>query len=109
MAPSIPVCLTPSGTEFAGHSTTLRETISLLEASCIGYFQPPYNTQLLNFPSGDLAALEAARPADFACIIVDLDNDPIGGVRVFSSAVAPASYHSFRVNLRENSITTLAT
>lgn len=89
------------------YQPTLHDKIAFVEASCIGYFQPPYNTQLLNFPAGNLSALDAARFADFACILVDLDNDPIGGVRVFSSAVAPASYHSFRVDLRENSITSL--
>jgi uncharacterized protein len=93
--------------DMRAYQPTLRDKISLVEASCIGYFRPPYNTQLLNFPAADLSALGAVRSADFALILVDLDNDPIGGVRIFSSAVAPASYHSFRVDLRENSITSV--
>jgi hypothetical protein len=91
----------------AGYRPPLDDKISLVEASCIGYFRPPYNVQLLKFPDCPLTALDRARAADFACILVDLDNDPIGGVRVFSSTAPAASYHSFRVDLRENSITSL--
>jgi hypothetical protein len=91
----------------AGYKPTLRDRIAIVEASCIGYFRPPYNTQLLNFPASSLSELNAARLADFACILVDLDNDPIGGVRTFSSTVASASYHSFRVDLRENLISSI--
>jgi hypothetical protein len=84
------------------------DTISLAEASCIGYFRPRYNVQLLTFPKCNLAALDRAQPGDFACILVDIDNDPIGGARMFSSHVrTAASYHSFRVDLREMTIASL--
>lgn len=89
------------------YQPSLVDKISLVEASCIGYFRPPYNTQLLTFPKCNLAARDRAQLADFACILVDIDNDPIGGARVFSSHVRTASYHSFRVDLREMTIASL--
>jgi uncharacterized protein len=81
---------------------TRDQEIALIEGACIAYFRPSrYNAQLLDFPRNSPKSVGETRAGDFFAILVDLDNDPIGGVRTFSDNVNAASHHSIMVDLRE--------
>jgi|SRR5690348_10570626 len=79
---------------------SLGEQISLIEASCISYFQPPYNTHYLNFPSREYKLLAPVYKADFAAVAVQLDNTNIGGQQLYSSIIKPDSTHYIVVDFR---------
>ena len=49
-APSIPVCLTPTGTKFAGHSTAPASTLASHLALLFRHFAPHISTLLLRLP-----------------------------------------------------------
>ena len=84
---------------------TTDQQVALIEGACIAYFRPSrYNTQLLDFPQNSPKSVIETRPGDFFAILVDLDNDPIGGIRTFSDNVNAASHHSIQVDLRNNRV-----
>ena len=79
----------------------LEERVALIEACCIVYFRPsPYNTHYLDFPDRKHKMLDPIYNADFAGIVVQLDNTNIGGQRIYSSNVAAASTHYIIVDFR---------
>jgi hypothetical protein len=78
----------------------LEDQIALAEAASIAYFRPVYNIQYLDFPQKTHRIVRDIAPADYSAIIVNLDQDPIGGLRIFSRGVAPASYHQIIVDFR---------
>ncbi len=72
----------------------LAHQVALIEASCISYFQTgAYNSHYIRFPEGSYQFLNPVRDADFAALVVQLDNTNIGGQRVYSSTVPPAAIH----------------
>jgi len=80
---------------------SLDDQISLIEASCISYFQPTeYNRHYLGFPNTEPKMLSAVCDADFAAITVQLDNTNIGNLRTYSSKVKPESTHYIVVDFR---------
>jgi hypothetical protein len=83
------------------YKPSLAVQVSLVEAACISYFKPePYNIQYLDFPNQKHQILNAVRDADFAAILVQLDNTNIGGQRIYSATVAPSSTHHIVVDFR---------
>jgi hypothetical protein len=80
---------------------SLDDQISLIEASCISYFQPAkYNRHYLGFPNNKPKMLSAVHDADFAAITIQLDNTNIGNLRTYSSKVKPDSTHYIVVDFR---------
>jgi hypothetical protein len=80
---------------------SLDDQVSLIEASVISYFQPAeYNSQYLHFPDRNQRILKGVYEADFAAIVVQLDNTNIGGLRIYSQRVPPRSTHYIVVDFR---------
>jgi hypothetical protein len=75
--------------------------VSLIEATCISYFQTSkYNTHYLDFPKRHHRMLRPVYDADFALLSVQLDHSMIGGQRLYSQKVAPASEHLAQIDFR---------
>jgi hypothetical protein len=79
----------------------LEEQVSLIEASVISYFRPDFNEHYLGFPDGKERILRGVYNADFAAILVQLDNTNIGGPRVYSKKVPPRAVHEIVVDFRQ--------
>jgi hypothetical protein len=80
---------------------SLDDQVSLIEASIISYFQTAeYNTQYLQFPDRSQRILAGVYEADFAAIVVQLDNTNIGELRTCSQRVPPRSTHYIAVDFR---------
>lgn len=80
----------------------LDEQISLIEASCISYFQTEkYNTHYLSFPSDSNKILNPVYKNDFSAIVVQLDQENIGDLRIFSKTNKPRSTHYIIVDFRK--------
>jgi hypothetical protein len=79
---------------------SLEEQVTLVEASCIAYFRPTYNIQYLEFPNRQHQILEKIYEADFAAIVVLLDNTNIGDLRIYSASVYPSEIHNIVVDFR---------
>jgi hypothetical protein len=76
--------------------------VSLVESSIISYFHTDrFNTHYVNWDKRAHKAIKAASKADFAAMEVVLDNTNIGGQRLFSQSVAPASVHHIIVDFRK--------
>ena len=77
--------------------------IALIEAALINYFQTDkYNTHYISgFPSPKLAILKDVYQADFAGIIVEIDNANIAYQRIYSDKVAPYHIHAAKVDVRK--------
>lgn len=83
------------------YQPTLDEQVSLIEASVISYFQTAeYNSHYLDFPNSSHRILRSVYESDFAAIAVQLDNTNIGGLRIYSRSVPPASTHYILVDFR---------
>jgi hypothetical protein len=75
--------------------------VSLIEASAIAYFQTEqFNKHYLNFPTRNQQILKHVYAADFAAILVELDNTNIGGQRVYSKKIPADSTHAIVVDFR---------
>lgn len=84
------------------YKPSLDEQVALIEASIISYFQPSiFNSQFLNFPDRRQKILSEVYNADFAAIVVQLDNTNIGGQRFYSQNVPPESTHYIIVDFRQ--------
>lgn len=69
---------------------SLEEQVELVEAMIISYFRTDtYNTHYVDFPSRRQQILAPVYEADFAAMLCDLDNETLGGLRLFSQYVAP--------------------
>jgi hypothetical protein len=80
---------------------SLDERVALIEACCISYFRPSkYNTHYLDFPGHHYRILDPVYAADFAQLVVALDNTNIGSQRMYSARVEPAAVHCILVDLR---------
>jgi hypothetical protein len=80
---------------------TVKEQVALIEASIISYFQTRrFNTHNHNFPDRKYQILNKIYEADFAAIIVQLDNTNIGNQRTYSEYVIPRSTHYIVVDFR---------
>ena len=83
------------------YKPSLDDQVALIEASAIGYFQPSnFNTHYLDFPDPRQQILSDVYAADFAAIVVQLDNTNIGGQRIYSQSVPPESTHYIVVDFR---------
>jgi len=80
---------------------SIGEQVALIEASCISYFRPQFNTQYVKFPNRKHEILTPVFNADFAAISVQLDNTNLGGQRIFSQAVKTAVKHDVLIDLRK--------
>lgn len=81
----------------------LNERISLIEASCISYFRTEkYNTHYLSFPSDNNKILNPVYENDFSAIVVQLDQENIGDLRIFSKTNKARSTHYIIVDFRKN-------
>jgi hypothetical protein len=79
----------------------LDEQVSLIEASVIAYFRPErFNEHYLDFPQRKQQILKNVYAADFAAIVIQLDNTSIGGQRLYSGKVQPSSVHDIVVDFR---------
>ena len=73
---------------------SFEDRISLIEACAISYFKTDrYNTHYLNFPVTDADAARRARLSKVEFLVVQVDNENIGDLEIYSQAVAPASTH----------------
>ena len=85
----------------ADYRPSLEEQVSLVEATCISYFQTSkYNNHYLDFPKRHHRVMRAVYDADFAFLTVQVDHEKIGGQRLFSQAVPPASDHLALIDFR---------
>ena len=76
--------------------------VSLVEPSIISYFHTDrFNTHYLNWDKRAHKTIKAVSKADFAAMEVVLDNTNIGGQRLFSQSVVPASVHHIIVDFRK--------
>jgi hypothetical protein len=86
------------------YKPTVDEQVSIVEASLIAYFRTQeFNTHYLDFPLPSHSILSKVVQADFAAIIVSVDNSAIGGQRLFSKHVPANSIHEAIINLRHGS------
>lgn len=84
------------------YKPTLEERIALIEASIIAYFKTEkYNTQCLDFPKKGQKILRKVHQADFAGMIIQLDNTNIAEQKVFSKKIQPESTHYIVVDFRK--------
>ena len=82
---------------------SLDEQVSLIEACTISYFQTAeYNMQYLDFPKRRHQILRKVYDADFATLVVQIDNTNIGGQRLYSKTVLPDSTHYITVDFRQH-------
>lgn len=73
---------------------SLDDQISLVEACAISYFKTDqYNTHYINFPAATTDASRRASSAQTEFLLVQIDNENIGGLEIYSREVAPASAH----------------
>ena len=73
---------------------TLDDKVSLVEAASIAYFNTAkYNSHYINFPHTDADASRRAREFGASYIVVQIDNENIGGVQIYSQRVEPRSTH----------------
>jgi hypothetical protein len=73
---------------------TLDDQVSLIEAATISYFKTTkYNSHYINFPSADTDAARRAREFGTAYIAIQIDNENIGGVQIYSQLVEPLATH----------------
>lgn len=80
---------------------SLDEQVSLVEATCISYFQTSkYNTHYLDFPKRHHRVLRPVYAADFAILSVQVDHERIGGQKLFSQRIPAASNHLALVDFR---------
>lgn len=82
------------------YKPSIDEQVSLIEASLISYFRPEFNHQYLDFPDQEHLILKQVRDADFAGIVVGLDNTTIGDQRIYSRKISPKSVHAAVVDFR---------
>ena len=76
--------------------------VSLVEASIISYFHTDrFNTHYVNWDKRAHKTIKVVSKADFAAMEVVLDNTNIGGQRLFSQSVSPASVHHILVDFRK--------
>lgn len=76
------------------YKPTLDDQVSLIEAATISYFRTAkYNSHYINFPSTDTDAARRAREFEAEYIVVEIDNENIGGVPIFSQRVEPQATH----------------
>lgn len=81
---------------------SLDKQIELIEAMIISYFRTEvYNTQYIEFPHRRQQILAPVYEADFAAILCELDNETLGGLRLFSRNVPPKSRHEIVVDFRK--------
>lgn len=81
---------------------TLDDQVSLIEASCISYFKTnSYNTHYLDFPKRSHVNLKPIYDAEFAAIIVNLDQSAIGNLRIFSKSVKSGHSHRIVIDFRK--------
>jgi len=84
------------------YKPSLDEQVSLIEATVIAYFKPAeFNQHYLDFPKRQQRILRAVLEADFAALVVHLDNTNIGGPRIYSKTVAPSILHEIVVDFRD--------
>lgn len=84
------------------YAPSIDEQVSLVEAASISHFQTSrYNSQYLDFPKPAHRILREFNKADFAALIVNLDNTDIGALRTYSEKVPPAAFHPILVDLRK--------
>lgn len=85
----------------ASYQPSLEEQVSLIEATCISYFQTSeYNNHYLDFPRRHHRVLRPIYDADFAFLSVQVDHERIGGQRLYSQTIPPASDHLALVDFR---------
>lgn len=90
------------GKKMLAYNPALDDQVTLIEASIIAYFQPTrYNKQYLDFPNRKHLILKNVYDADFAAILVQLDNTNIGGQRIYSDKQPPKSNHNIVVDFRK--------
>jgi len=78
----------------AAYRPSLEEQVSLIEAASISYFQTSkYNNHYLDFPRRHHRVLRPVYDADFAFLSVQVDHEKIGGQRLYSQKIPPASDH----------------
>jgi hypothetical protein len=83
------------------YKPSLDEQVSLVEATCISYFQTSkYNNHYLDFPKRHQRVVRAVYDADFAYLTVQVDHAKIGGQRLFSQKIPPASDHLAMIDFR---------
>jgi hypothetical protein len=83
------------------YKPSLEERVALIEACCISYFRPTkYNTHYLDFPAGHYRVLDPVYAADFAQLVIQVDNTNIGNQRIYSASIEPAAVHLIVVDLR---------
>jgi hypothetical protein len=81
---------------------SLDQQVALIEASIISYFGPSqYNTHYLDFPKHDHGILKDVFDADFAAIVVQLDNTNIGALRTYSRAAPSKDTHYIVIDFRQ--------
>jgi hypothetical protein len=85
------------------YKPNLDAQVAVIEAALINYFQTDkYNTHYIHgFPSPKLAILKDIYQADFAGLIVEIDNENIVYQRIYSDKVAPHHFHAAKVDFRK--------
>ncbi|MGJ4949007.1 hypothetical protein [Bradyrhizobium sp. HKCCYLS20291] len=87
----------------AAYRPSLEEQVSLIEAAAISYFQTrKYNNHYLDFPRRHQRVLRPVYDADFAFLTVQVDHEKIGGQRLYSQKIPPASDHLAFVDFRRS-------
>lgn len=85
-----------------GYKPSLDEQVSLVEAAVIAYFKPAeFNQHYLNFPKPQQRILRNVQAADFAAMVVQLDNTNLGGPALYSKTVGPRIVHEIVVDFRD--------
>ena len=85
------------------YKPNLDAQVAVIEAALINYFQTDkYNTHYIHgFPSPKLAILKDIYRADFAGLIVQIDNENIAYQRIYSDKIAPHYFHRATVDFRK--------
>jgi hypothetical protein len=78
------------------------EQTEIAEALLIDYFKTDkYNLHFTNGLSSDLKTLKSVYELDFDAVVVELNNENIGYLNVFSKSVKPGFHHQATLDIRE--------
>lgn len=79
----------------------VNEQTGITEALLIDYFKTDkYNTHFTNGLSSDLKTLGNVYELDFDAVVVEINNENIGYLNVFSKGVEPGFYHTAVLDIR---------
>lgn len=88
--------------KIASYKPEIDEQTKIAEALLINYFATSkYNSHFANGVSLAARVFKSVKAADFDAVVVELDNENIGYLKIFSKAIQPHYFHLARLDIRK--------